>query len=50
MFSVTGAVAPVAALLELVVPAAAEPDVPVTLGLIDCFLPLPARRRGLSKR
>jgi hypothetical protein len=41
-----------AALLEpVVVPAAAELDVVcVTPGLIDDFLLLPARRRGLSKR
>jgi hypothetical protein len=51
MFSVTGAVAEAAALFALLADAAAEPDVVcVTLGLITDFLPMPARRRGLSNR
>jgi hypothetical protein len=51
MFSVIGAVVVLAVLLALPAAAAAEPDVVcVTLGLIIDFLPMPARRRGLSNR
>jgi hypothetical protein len=51
MFSVTGGVAALAGALEPVAPVAADPGVVcVTLGLIRCFLLLPARRRGSSKR
>jgi hypothetical protein len=51
MFSLTGAVAELLVVLELL--AAAEPDVGVvcvTLGLIGIFLPMPALRRGLLNR
>jgi hypothetical protein len=54
MFSVTGGVAALLELLELLEPLpAAEPVAAafcVMLGNIFNFLPLPARRRGLSNR
>jgi hypothetical protein len=51
MFSVTGAVGELAELLEALVPEAAPLDAgELTWGIIIDFLPLPARRRGLSNR
>jgi hypothetical protein len=51
MFSVTGGVAGVVVLLELLVAVPVAPDdVCVTPGLISNCLPMPARRRGLLNR
>jgi hypothetical protein len=50
MFSVTGAVVGLLALLEVLLAAEADDVVCVMLGLIPDFLSMPARRRGLSNR
>jgi len=51
MFSVTAGVAVLEVEVEVVVAMEVQPDAPcVTPGLIICFLPMPARRRGLSNR